>query len=235
MVKQRVGFEKSEKEERHMDKLAFFSRLFKRKNKEELTSLDTEVLAIDKAANEDDKSLNKEADEVVNSPSTMTKEVLEDKKAPFSPSQLTVEDVESLSPDDSIAAFLAKGVSKEVKRAALDKLFKNPVFNVRDGLNEYDLDYSNPKKLSAESAAQLRHLGDKLVEKSKQHLAESKDATELASSDENQTEDMSSHQTDEENTFVKHDIQEKDRLTQIAKTNVQFKEALKDQSEKKKF
>lgn len=85
---------------------------------------------------------------------------------------LTLKDVEALSPDDSIAAFLAKGVNKEVKRAALDKLFQNPIFNLRDGLNDYDIDYSQTRKLSATAVTELRQWGERVVRISKQNEPE---------------------------------------------------------------
>lgn len=69
----------------------------------------------------------------------------------------TMEDVEKLEKGGSVAAFLVKGVSSEIKKAALSKLFQGAEFNIVDGLDDYDLDYSNPKKLSAQMLAGLRH------------------------------------------------------------------------------
>ncbi len=245
-----------------MGKFSFFSRLFKRKDKEELnkrqkpSKADPTALVTDKTVNEGDKNTN----EIIDSPNqtpkvtsskedksvqdTQQSEIgTQEKQTPFVASQLTIEDVDALSPDDSIAAFLAKGVSKEVKRAALDKLFQNPIFNIRDGLNEYDLDYSRPKKLTAENAAQLRHLGDKLVEKSKQYLAESNDpplssdASDLVSSDEKQKEDEQPYYTDAKKALKKDALAEKNQLGQITKSDEALKApltSLKGGSEKNK-
>lgn len=260
-----MGDAKSEKEEKRMGKMAFFSRLFKRKEKEketlnkeqELNKADAGFRVTDKARDEnEDTSKTKDLSDAINSPNQMTEisspkegaspletnqsdTETEDKQAPFIASQLTLEDVEALSPDDSIAAFLAKGVSKEVKRAALDKLFQNPVFNVRDGLNDYDLDYSRTKKLTAESAAELRYWGDKLVEKSKQHLAESNESPSSTESaqplflDENQKESESLHQADEEKRLARSEQEETNQLTQTIESEIE--PSLTDKSEKNKY
>ena len=72
-------------------------------------------------------------------------------------SLLTMEDVDKLKKGSSAAAFLVKGVSLEVKKAALSKLFQGADFNVTDGLDDYDLDYSNPVALTAQMREGLRH------------------------------------------------------------------------------
>ncbi|CZF77651.1 DUF3306 domain-containing protein [Grimontia marina] len=68
----------------------------------------------------------------------------------------SMEDVEQLKAGDSASVFLAKGVASEVKKAALRKLFHSEAYNVLDGMNEYDLDYSNTPNLAADVAASLR-------------------------------------------------------------------------------
>ncbi|MGF1766139.1 DUF3306 domain-containing protein [Enterovibrio makurazakiensis] len=67
-----------------------------------------------------------------------------------------MDDVARLKQGDSAASFLVKGVSAEIKKAALRKLFHSEAYNVLDGMNDYDLDYSNKASLSAEVAASLR-------------------------------------------------------------------------------
>ena len=50
--------------------------------------------------------------------------------------------VESLTIDSDFAAFLAPNVDETVKLRALKKLFRDPRFNVMDGLDTYIGDYS---------------------------------------------------------------------------------------------
>jgi len=56
----------------------------------------------------------------------------------------------------SIANLLTSDVEQSIKKAALRKLFLSEEFNVRDGLDDYDEDYSNLKTLSQSVAETLR-------------------------------------------------------------------------------
>ncbi len=53
-------------------------------------------------------------------------------------------DPDTLGPGDDFKAFLRQGVPEELKRRALRRLWRsNPVFGVLDGLNDYDLNYTD--------------------------------------------------------------------------------------------
>lgn len=56
----------------------------------------------------------------------------------------------------SVAQLLVSEASESVKKAALRKMFLSEEFNVRDGLDDYDDDYSNLKSLSKDVAETLR-------------------------------------------------------------------------------
>lgn len=79
---------------------------------------------------------------------------------------LSMEDVDRLKEGDSAAVFLAKGVSSQIKKAALRKLFHSDTYNVLDGMNEYDLDYSKPTKLTVEVVESLRKWTREQIEES---------------------------------------------------------------------
>jgi hypothetical protein len=55
--------------------------------------------------------------------------------------------LESLTAESDFTQFLAEGVSDALRRAALRKLFHLPEFNILDGMNDYDEDYTNFEKL----------------------------------------------------------------------------------------
>lgn len=58
---------------------------------------------------------------------------------------LTDEDmpgIETLDGDSDVSGFFGEGVSKDLRQQALRKLFMSPKFNIRDGLNDYDEDYT---------------------------------------------------------------------------------------------
>ena len=61
--------------------------------------------------------------------------------------------VESLTIDSDFSAFLQPKVDEALKRQALKKLFRDPRFNVMDGLDVYIDDYSKPDPIDARRRA----------------------------------------------------------------------------------
>lgn len=74
---------------------------------------------------------------------------------PEPPPALTLDDVARLTPESDYAAFVAKGVSPDVRNAAVKKLFTDPHYNIMDGLDIYIDDYSKPSPLSAVDMAKM--------------------------------------------------------------------------------
>jgi hypothetical protein len=74
---------------------------------------------------------------------------------PEPPPALTLDDVARLTPESDYAAFVAKGVSPDVRNAAVKKLFTDPHYNIMDGLDIYIDDYSKPSPLSAADMAKM--------------------------------------------------------------------------------
>ena len=56
----------------------------------------------------------------------------------------TLEDVQSLTPASDYTPYMARGVTSDVKNAALKKLFTDPHFNVMDRMDIYIDDYGQP-------------------------------------------------------------------------------------------
>jgi hypothetical protein len=50
--------------------------------------------------------------------------------------------LDSLTGDSDFSPFMSPGVSDGLRRLALRKLFSQPDFNITDGLNDYDEDYT---------------------------------------------------------------------------------------------
>jgi len=74
----------------------------------------------------------------------------------------TLADVEQLTHESDYSRFVAGGVDRDVKNAALKKLFTDPHFNVMDGLDTYIDDYGKPDPLPADwlrKMTQTRLLG----------------------------------------------------------------------------
>ncbi len=80
--------------------------------------------------------------------------------------------LESLDGGSDLSAFFSEGVSGSLRRAALRRVFHAPKFNVRDGLNDYDGDFTRFEPLgdivtsdmkfraAREEAARLRELDE---------------------------------------------------------------------------
>lgn len=60
---------------------------------------------------------------------------------------LDMPDLSTIHAGSDMSMFFSSGVSAELRRQALRKFFHQPEFNVRDPLDDYALDYSNPDKL----------------------------------------------------------------------------------------
>jgi hypothetical protein len=69
---------------------------------------------------------------------------------------------------------MSEGVSDELRNLALRKLFKAPVFNIRDGLDEYDEDYTYFEKLGDIVTCDMKHQ----IEMQEKKLREAQEAEE---------------------------------------------------------
>jgi len=65
------------------------------------------------------------------------------------PALPTLDDVRALTADSDFSKFVGRGVTPEVRNAAMKKLFADPHFNVMDGLDIYIDDYTGRETLPA--------------------------------------------------------------------------------------
>lgn len=65
--------------------------------------------------------------------------------------------IESLSIESEFAPFFKPGIPESTRRAALKQLFRDPRFNIMDGLDVYIDDYSKPDPIPPEMMKQLLH------------------------------------------------------------------------------
>ena len=73
---------------------------------------------------------------------------------------LTVVDmpaIDSLTEDSDYSGFFSPKVSESLRKQALRKLFQSPMFNIRDGLDDYDGVYTEFEKLGDIVTADMRH------------------------------------------------------------------------------
>ncbi|PMH10942.1 DUF3306 domain-containing protein [Vibrio splendidus] len=138
----------------------FFSRWSQRKLDEsndeplevEQTLEATELTSSDSSSEVSPADLSSEME--VAAPQSLESDALETNE------EVHASDVQDPAPeateDLSVAQLLVSEASESVKKAALRKLFLSKEFNVRDGLDDYDDDYSNLKSLSEGVAETLR-------------------------------------------------------------------------------
>ncbi|MDH3387740.1 MAG: DUF3306 domain-containing protein [Gammaproteobacteria bacterium] len=79
--------------------------------------------------------------------------------------------IESLDESSDFSGFMSAGVSDELRNLALRKLFRAPVFNIRDGLDEYDDDYTSFEKLGDIVTSDMRHRIEMEEQKLREKLA----------------------------------------------------------------
>ncbi len=111
-----------------------------------------------------------------------------DEKIPAASPPMTDADMpslESLSEHSDFSGFMSSGISDELQRLALRKLFHLPGFCPRDGLDDYDDDFRNMSQLmetvTSRVSEQLRH-GDKAspAKAGQQHQANAEDGVVIA-------------------------------------------------------
>lgn len=81
----------------------------------------------------------------------------EDAAEPASLTDADMPDLDSLGEDSDFTGFMSSGVSDKLRNLALRKLFHAPVFNIRDGLDEYDEDYTSFEKLGDIVTCDMKH------------------------------------------------------------------------------
>ena len=88
---------------------------------------------------------------------------------------LTDEDmppIDSLDENSDYSGFLSPGVSEGLRRRALRKLFMSAVFNVRDGLDDYDEDFTNFEALGDIVTSDMRHQAEAEAERARSARAD---------------------------------------------------------------
>ena len=74
-------------------------------------------------------------------------------------------DIETLQPDSDVSGFFSPGVSDALRRRALRRLFHTSRFNVKDGLDDYDDDYTLLQPLGDTMTHDLQRQNDRLAER----------------------------------------------------------------------
>ena len=92
-------------------------------------------------------------------------------------------DINSLTENSDYSLFMSEGVSERLRKLALRKLFSGAGFNIKDGLDDYDDDFTS-----------FEGLGD-LITCDMKHQQEMKEKREL---EEQQVKDIKNHENDQD-------------------------------------
>ena len=95
---------------------------------------------------------------------------------------LTDEDMpplDSLGEDSDYSGFLSPGVSEALRRRALRKLFSSAVFNIPDGLDDYDDDFTSFAALGDIVTSDMKHQAEVEAERARQAQSGTEPAPEI--------------------------------------------------------
>ena len=150
-------------------------------------------------------------------------------------------DVESLHEGSDFKGFMSPGVSDKLRKLALRKLFAGAGFNIRDGLDDYDEDFTNFEPLGDIVTCDMKHRAEVEEEKRQKAIAEAEAAEREAEEkalveNEANTDDEAGHEKEAgDNDLVSEDgekempakeVREIDQIEQdIADSNVESPEA----------
>ncbi len=84
--------------------------------------------------------------------------------------------LESLDEESDYTGFLSPGVSEDLRRMALRRLFRLPQFNIRDGLNDYDEDFRIFEPLGKIVTADMKYHAERQAAKARELLVDDADA-----------------------------------------------------------
>jgi hypothetical protein len=86
--------------------------------------------------------------------------------------------LEGIDESTDMSGFLSPKVSEGVKRMALRKFFHSPIFNIVDGLDDYDDDFTTFEALGDIITSDMRGIAEQKAERAKEALAAEQGATE---------------------------------------------------------
>ncbi len=106
-------------------------------------------------------------------------------------------DVDTLTEDSDFSPFMSPGVSEELRNLALRKLFRAPAFNIRDGLDEYDDDFTSFAKLGDVVTSDMKHRIEMEQQKLREKLAQEAGQDEIEDAVEADVEDLGEEDFDD--------------------------------------
>ena len=118
--------------------------------------------------------------------------------------------LETLTAKSDLSDFFNKGVSASLRRAALRHVFSLPIYNVRDGLNDYDDDYTKFEPLGDTVTSDMKwHKARKEREAEERLAAEEEERKRLAENeadaDSDAEEEVAASENEHEHDEAQHE------------------------------
>ena len=132
--------------------------------------------------------------------------VVDDNEAEASTDDPTDDDmppVESINEDTDMSGFFSPKVSQALKKAALKKFFHSPMFNIVDGLDDYDDDFRNFEALGDIITSDMRTQMERKAKRAEEEAANDAGGAESPESMESHVETA-----DEVDEVASDDVQE---------------------------
>jgi hypothetical protein len=115
-------------------------------------------------------------------------------------------DIASLNEDSDFSQFMSINVSEKLRKLALRKLFQGESYNVRDGLDEYDGDYTSFEKLDPRIiTADMKYRQQLEAEKLKSQLEEEGSEEVEVLADDDPGEQQAADATEEEPQMIENE------------------------------
>ena len=142
-------------------------------------------------------------------------------------------DIESMTADSDYTGFLSPGVSEDLRKLALRKLFSSDMFNIRDGLDDYDDDFTSFAKLGSTVTADMRHQIELKAQRMAEQLQQEKQ--QLPADGHNIGEQLTDADTIETNTAAGSSADDdKQNDTEVTKTSAATEPAIEHRTKDKK-
>lgn len=135
-------------------------------------------------SNDCNSSLEISVEPPASSESNQEKNLLCDKDMP---------DIDTLDEESDYTGFLSSGVSEELRKVALRKLFQGSSFNICDGLDDYDEEFTSFEKLGDIVTADMRFQLEEEAKRKLQLAAENEDISDKTDEMVMSAEDSSEH------------------------------------------
>jgi transcription initiation factor IIE alpha subunit len=115
-------------------------------------------------------------------------------------------DIASLNEDSDFSQFMSINVSEKLRKLALRKLFQGESYNVRDGLDEYDGDYTSFERLDPRIiTADMKYRQQLEAEKLKSQLEEEGSEEVEVLADDDPGEQQAADATEEEPQMIENE------------------------------